>query len=394
MYILIAKLIVIITIIHSPAPLMEDLNAAVADSFVATTANNQRQVTDLESWLDRIRHGSLVQRREAAANLPSGVKSKQLVDALLDAANDYYVDVRTAAIFSLGDLGNMEVVPLLHNKLASRAPEVRSAAIWALASLANTDAEPQIRKLLIDNNDEVRLAASWYFAKITAPQAREPLLALLGDENVEVRVAAVWGLSATGVGGHIEMVRTKLRDPNVEVRAATARALAQAGDRKSSKALKQTLSDIESSVRIAAAWALTELGEASGPIADKMISGEAGQWERLDAVLGVDAVPFLIALLRSDDPGVRASSAKVLGESSDQRAKPALRDLSGSPDFSDRIAATTALATLDERRLPAKLFSIAWAAFTSRSGIFLVFGVALAALVGLNIFVLMSSDRD
>ena len=54
--------------------------------------------------------------------------------------------------------------------------------------------------------------------------------------------------------------------------------------------------------------------------------GKVIRWEQLDSVLGADAIPFLFALLQSDEPGVRTNCAKVLGESGDQRAEPALRE--------------------------------------------------------------------
>ena len=393
MYVSVANILLLVAIIHTPAPQTDTLSQSSPDSPVATVADNEKPTTSLDSWLHQIRDGSPRQRREAAANPPSDARLRLVIDALSDAANDVHLDVRTAAIFSLGDLGDMEVVPLLHNKLASRAPKVRSAAIWALASLGNADAEPQVRKLLIDSNDGVRLAASWYFAKIAVPRARSPLLASLGDENAKVRVAAVWGLSATGIDEHLELVRMKLQDPSSDVRSAAARALGRADDRKSSKALKQALSDIESSVRIAAASALTELGEAGGAIADEMTNGKAVEWDQLDSVLGADAVPFLIALLQSNESGVRANSAIALGESGDQRAEPALRELSESPDLSDRIAATNALATLGDWSLPVRFIAAAWAAITSRTAIILVGVLALAVLLGLYIFLIVSKYR-
>ena len=160
MYVFVTNLLVLTAVIHTTARLSENLTSSTADLFVATTAATQRPVTDLDAWLHRIRDGTREQRMEAAANLPSNTTSERVIDALRDATDDNYIDVRAAAIYSLGDLGDIDVVPLLHNKLASRAPQVRSAAIWALTSLGNTDAQEQIGKLLFDANDGVRIAAS------------------------------------------------------------------------------------------------------------------------------------------------------------------------------------------------------------------------------------------
>ena len=66
---------------------------------------------EYEQWLDTLQNGSVPQRVRAVSNLPAVDDESLILPALQMAADAAWVELRTAAIFAIGKLGDMSAAP-------------------------------------------------------------------------------------------------------------------------------------------------------------------------------------------------------------------------------------------------------------------------------------------
>jgi len=123
-----------------------------------------------------------------------------------------------------------------------------------------------------------------------------------------------------------------LRDPDSGIRWRAAEALGKIGDQRiASRLLESILQDDEDPwVRVKAAEALGRLDQGSQLLLTSLNGNKRKKWHAIEAI-GVirckDAVPHLIELLSSDDPGSVWRSAETLGKIGDPRATEHLLNL-------------------------------------------------------------------
>ena len=106
-------------------------------------------------------------------------------------------DVRRAAAEALVKIGTPAVSPLIQ-ALGDRSENVRAAAAWALGDLGDPQAIPALIQALGDQSENVRWAAAWALGDLGDPQAVPPLIKALRDRSENVRCAAAWALGAIG----------------------------------------------------------------------------------------------------------------------------------------------------------------------------------------------------
>jgi HEAT repeat protein len=129
--------------------------------------------------------------------------------------------------------------------------------------------------------------------KLGRPEAIDTLLVLLEDEDPEVRVTALRALGRIGIPsshGRAETVRSFLESAEEAHRVWAAQALLKGGDESQRKFLINLVKEVE-----------------NRPLSDM---GELGE---VLAELGlVEAVPFLINRLKSDNTEIQADAAEAL----------------------------------------------------------------------------------
>ncbi|MBM2822636.1 MAG: hypothetical protein HW413_1382 [Thermoleophilia bacterium] len=251
-------------------PATAELSARAADRLVRRVGRRPR--TEWGRW----RRVTALQRLERAHHpaVPRLIRS---------VLNDPDLRIATAAIRTLGDIGDDWAVELLIDSLKRGfGPRSRIAA--------------ELEEL--------------------APAPGQRLVPLLRDWNPAVRF---WGASLLrpypelAEGTLIELTW----DPDPNVRASAVETLGTRSGRAAGAALLARLDDSEWFVRVHAARAAGQvLGVDAAPTIARLLADERW-WVRTaakDALrgLGVDAVPSLLSILAHEDPFARNGAAEVL----------------------------------------------------------------------------------
>ena len=166
---------------------------------------------------------------------------------------------RKQLVEALGAVGTPAVPPLIQ-ALGDRNSDVRAAACWALGEIGDRRAVPPLIQALRDGYSNVRAAACEALVKIGAP-AVPHLIQALRDGNSDVRWAACRALGAIGDRQAVPPLIQALGDGDSDVRAAACRALGEIGDGQAVSPLIQALGDWNRDVRVAACEALGEIGD-------------------------------------------------------------------------------------------------------------------------------------
>lgn len=176
-----------------------------------------RALSDRRAW-----------RRAQAAYSLGDACSTRAVPALVELLNDPDLDVRTAALRSLGRLrAGVAVAPIAATIADRRLPLTLAGSVLlemgapaeALYPLATTAPEA-VRSLAVDLIGRLGDAAdsTWLKNRVT-------------DESPLVRAALCLALSRLGAQDAVTSVRILLADPDPTVRAAAATALGELGER-------------------------------------------------------------------------------------------------------------------------------------------------------------------
>jgi HEAT repeat protein len=136
------------------------------------------------------------------------LQQKRNIDGLIKALSYKDSDVRFAAAFAVGRIGDPRAIPPLTTALNDENLNVREAAAIALGEIGDPQAIPALITALNDKDSNVRRLAVRALGEIGDPQAIPPLITALNDQNQDVRKAAAgaldtlhWspGRDATGV---------------------------------------------------------------------------------------------------------------------------------------------------------------------------------------------------
>lgn len=223
------------------------------------------------------------------------------VDLLSTLSEDPVHEVREAAAFALGEIGDPAGIAALYRFANDREHAgVAAEAVEALSKLAaHVPPGTYAGWTRAEIPEGIRARAIRYLFRFEDPAAALIAAEALSDRSVAIRREAAYSLSRTPAASARDRLHLLLNDPDTLVRAYTARALGRIGDASSAAPLLDSLGDIHPWVRTNAVLALAQIAERDPGV--------------LDAVPAADALGIL-TLARDADSGTRISTVDALGQ--------------------------------------------------------------------------------
>ena len=292
---------------------------------------------------------------------PPRGEDQSLLSLIEELINSEDPGIREDAAHALGDLGDPEALPaLLDAALNDESVAVRLAAETAIIKIGIEE----LIRVLLNHDDPVarrnaaELLGAYASSNIFGDEGRSKavdalLQALSSDADARVRTASISGLEKIGgEAAETGVLQASVADEEVSVREAAIRALGNMKARWTAEEMVTLLrEDANAVIREAAAWTLGELKEAVAlqPLIDARDDRVEAVREAAAEALRKWLIPDLTTvLLESDDMVQRAAAAKVLGETGDIAAVPALNWGLNDPAISVRAAALDALSAMGE----------------------------------------------
>jgi hypothetical protein len=210
----------------------------------------------------------------------------------------------------VGALAQRRDIPGLIQALSCRDPDVQSAVVHALGEIG--------------------------------PAAVGPLVLALKKRNRNLRLGAIGALAEIRDAGAVSALGTMMNDPGSEVRWQAAIALGEMGSQDAVAPLLRGLEDKDKYVRYGSAISLIKNGYQPYDDTEWAWYYAAMQdWDKI-RTLNSSALPGLYNLLRDTDSTVRAEAVRLLGDTGDRDAGPALIQMLGDPDRQVRWEAALA----------------------------------------------------
>ncbi|MEY4527021.1 MAG: hypothetical protein RL768_740 [Nitrospirota bacterium] len=262
------------------------------------------------------------------------------------------------------------------DKEKSAAPDVRRLKIRALINLGKPkdaldeydllaqslkrDDEPVLREvalglivvLMKDMREQMRGAAYTALKEIDSAEAVPFFEDGLSDGSGPVRVLAVEGLGRTEAGRKSKKLRGAIEDQAGLVKARVVKALGRSGDASVLPLIEAATKDELSPVRIAAYAALIRLGKKEAWEELRKIADAANPDDRTDALRAIAdlkdqrGVPLMLDLLTFNQPSVRGTAARGLGQLGRKEAREKIELLLKDPIPAVRESAVSSLAEL------------------------------------------------
>ena len=298
-----------------------------------------------------------VELRTAAAKALGWKGNRPALAPLGARATDAREDpgVRTAAVASLGRIGDPAVVPLIEGLAKDPDPAVRREAMLFLIQ-----APPEMRTdrvtyglILLEDLEQdgyTRGLAAVNLGETGDRRAVEALIRVLQDPRLPKGYAEL----PTGEGGtrQAQVFASRLRSLH-NVRAHAALVLGQLGDQRAVPALLGALTDPDGMVRMESASAIGRLKPpgAVAPLTQALHDREARVRQSAAVAIGLQGDPAAVAPLREalgdDSSSVRVEAALALGLLGDEGAREALQTMArNDPVPAARRAALASLARL------------------------------------------------
>jgi HEAT repeat protein len=225
-------------------------------------------------------------------------------------------EIRAGAVHRLGEMKDIQDLPLFLSKAQDGSATVRRAAAEALGMLGNPRGIDVLGSLLSDPDEDVQAAAAQSLAQISGDKARAYLMNAFARRGTTTRNAIA---KAFEYGPGLQEAVRKETDANWD----------------------RTLKALDSGGAAERVGAAEELGRSGRPEAvDKLIPllGNdaillaAGAARGLGAAGDKKAVASLEAVLKENYPALKEASAQALGELGDPTAAPVLAQVAVSPD--------------------------------------------------------------
>lgn len=324
------------------------------------------------------------ERRRAAIERVVAANDRRVVPLLIEALNDPWVVVREAAARGLGKLKASEALPRLLELVAEdQNADVRRAAGWALGAIGDARcieallklgaeqarfrvhvieivsrfgraAVPTLINALQRASLTVRIDAASTLGRIQDPAALKPLLATLSAPEPMLRARAAEAIGQLGDARAVPHLLPLLRDPEPEVSLAALQTLSQMSDEKSVPHLLPFLQHAQPECRGLAAAAIGRCGDDAAAAAlmplvtDPDVTVRQRAVESLGNLQWPGAVAGLMVALDDLNPGVRRRAAEALGELRDVAALPALTEKLLDDSSEVRRASAGALGSLGQ----------------------------------------------
>jgi HEAT repeat protein len=360
---------------------------------VAEAAREDRLLREVIRTLSRLgsEAGRELLGRMAELSLPARAAAAQamleMVDpsyvpalsALLEWAED---DLRAVAVKALGRTQSPEAVAPLVALLDE--PALAGAAVRALGVLSGGCREAVLASLEQVVEQRPSPAAVAAFAHAGGMAALPTFRKLARAADPQLRAAALDAAMDVDPAVGLELARGALTDEAAPVRAAGARAVGRVGDASAGTLLKPALQDEDIAVRLAAVDALGEcgatdrvlelealVGHLDGALAGRAVRAltrigtvrphvlkEAARHADAEVVkaalqagaVSAEGVALAIELLKHSGWDVRATAARVLGDSGGRESLEAVRAaLTLEQDALARRALTDAVERLSRR---------------------------------------------
>ncbi|KAA9399814.1 HEAT repeat domain-containing protein [Haloarcula sp. CBA1130] len=217
---------------------------------------------------------------ELLGNFDDHDDRRDVVNALVDAAQSDSDEITGAAIDSLDELGDDAITQLIGSMagvdleddaadwvkakaymqvLDADVPELRMAAANGLGTLDQADAVPKLAERFEDADPRVRARAARSAGKIGDSRATTPLESLLTDQKAGVRREAADALGNIGNRQALQALLPLYEDDDERVRRIAVGAFGNFGNDRPVDYLIEALSDESAAVRRTAVYSLIEL---------------------------------------------------------------------------------------------------------------------------------------
>jgi len=333
-----------------------------------------------ESDSERVR----ARAAEVLGNFDDHDDRRDVVNALVDAAQSDSDAITGAAIDSLDELGDDAITQLIGSMagvdleddaadwvkakaymqvLDAEAPELRMAAANGLGTLDQADAVPKLAERFEDPDPRVRARAARSAGKIGDSRATNPLENVLSDPKAAVRREAADALGNIGNRQALQALLPLYEDDDERVRRIAVGAFGNFGNDRPVDYLIEALSDDSAAVRRTAVYSLIELlsnvpTDQSHEIRDTVVEKLSNTDDRSVVV------PLVEILEESTQAAQRRNTAWMLGRVTSQeerdRVIESLVDALGDDDRMLRQFAATSLAELggDDNMVERRLLKI------------------------------------
>ncbi|EMA25109.1 MULTISPECIES: HEAT repeat domain-containing protein [Haloarcula] len=321
---------------------------------------------------------------ELLGNFDDHDDRRDVVNALVDAAQSDSDAITGAAIDSLDELGDDAITQLIGSMagvdleddaadwvkakaymqvLDADVPELRMAAANGLGNLDQADAVPKLAERFEDPDPRVRARAARSAGKIGDSRATTPLENVLTDPKAAVRREGADALGNIGNRQALQALLPLYEDDDERVRRIAVGGFGNFGNDRPVDYLIEALSDESAAVRRTAVYSLIELlsnvpTDQSHQIRDTVVEKLSNTDDRSVVV------PLVEILEESTQAAQRRNTAWMLGRVTSQeerdRVIESLVDALGEDDQMLRQFAATSLAELgdDDNMVERRLLKI------------------------------------
>ncbi len=179
---------------------------------------------------------------ESLADMSGDDERPRAVEGLSVALGDPQPDVRAAAAFALGHIGDPSAVDRLIAGLDDDVPMPRQSCAIALGRIGDARAFDSLARALTDMQPDLRFQAATSLVEVDRERALEPLLAALDDEdNGEVLSALALALGELGDARAVDRLAEVLDHSDLQARFNAAYALASFRDGRAVDTLVELL---------------------------------------------------------------------------------------------------------------------------------------------------------
>lgn len=185
----------------------------------------------------------------------AGCIGEPTVESLIQDLKDDDNNVRSHAIYSLGQIGDEKAVEPLIQVMddENERIDVRNHAICVLGEIGDRRAVEPLIQVLKNKEEEtsVRMGATRALAEIGDRRALEPLIQAMNDKDESVRNHAEYALIQFGETA-VESLIQVMNDENetIEVRSHAAEALSRIGEGHAVEPFIETLNEDDNSTQI------------------------------------------------------------------------------------------------------------------------------------------------
>ncbi len=259
---------------------------------------------------------------------------------------------RVAAALALAHLGDRTVLTNIIQTLDNGAGgENTLALIEALAIIGDSTTVQPLLDALKDASEDIRTQAIWSLGQIGDSSAAGALIQSLTDTNFSVRFAAAFSLIGMTNSAIVPALEARLNDPETRVQTAVACCLAFRGFARAVPSLAKATHRSDDWQRLAAAMSLLRLNTTEARNAASGLGSDRDAALRELARLGLERGPVaaLTNMLAGGTDNHRQYAARMLLFFNDPAAKPALLAAVRDPKSEVRVAARVALRRLERK---------------------------------------------